>query len=51
MAAARALACAGMEAAELDLIIVGSTLGDELAPNVASGTQKRLKARNAAAWT
>ena len=49
VAAARALACAGMEAGELDLIIVGSTLGDELAPNVASGTQKRLGARNAAA--
>ena len=49
VAAARALACAGMEAGELDLIIVGSTLGDELAPNVASGTQKRLGAKNAAA--
>jgi len=49
VAAARALACAGMGADALDLIIVGSTLGDELAPNVASGTQKRLGARNAAA--
>jgi len=49
VAGARALACAGMGADELDLIIVGSTLGDELAPNVASGTQKRLGARNAAA--
>ena len=48
VAAARALACAGMEAGELDLIVVGSTLGDELCPNVSSGTQKRLGARNAA---
>ena len=51
VAAARALACAGMEAAELDLIIVGSTLGDELAPNVASGTQKRLGAGTPRPWT
>ena len=43
VAAARALACAGMGRRRLDLIIVGSTLGDELAPNVASGTQKRLR--------
>jgi len=49
VAAARALACAGLEASALDLIVVGSTLGDELCPNVASGTQKRLRANNAAA--
>ena len=49
VASARALACAGLSADALDLIIVGSTLGDELAPNVASGTQKRLGAKNAAA--
>ncbi len=49
VAAARALACAGLEAQDLDIIIVGSTIGDELAPNVASGTQERLGACNAAA--
>ena len=30
-------------------MVVGSTIGDELAPNVASGVQDRLGARNAAA--
>jgi 3-oxoacyl-[acyl-carrier-protein] synthase-3 len=49
VASARALACAGMRADELDLIVVGSTLADELAPNAASGVQKRLGASNAAA--
>src|SRR5512138_3048033 len=49
VAASRALACAGVSAAELDLVIVGSTIGDELAPNVASGVQVRLGAVNAAA--
>jgi 3-oxoacyl-[acyl-carrier-protein] synthase-3 len=49
VAASRALACAGLEAAALDLIIVGSTIGDETAPNVASGLQLRLGAVNAAA--
>ena len=49
VASARALACAGVSAEALDLVIVGSTLGDELAPNVASGVQQRLGARNAAA--
>jgi 3-oxoacyl-[acyl-carrier-protein] synthase-3 len=49
VAGSRALACAGMTPDRLDLVIVGSTLGDELAPNVASGVQKRLGARGAAA--
>lgn len=48
VAAARAVACAGVAADAIDLIIVGSTLGDELAPNVASGVQLRLGATNAA---
>ncbi len=48
VAAARALACAGVPAQAVDLIIVGTTLGDELAPNVASGVQRRLGAVNAA---
>ncbi len=49
VAGARALACAGLPADALDLVIVGSTLGDELAPNVASGVQRRLGATNAGA--
>lgn len=49
VAAARALACAGVPADALDLVVVGSTIGDELAPNVASGVQRRLGARNAGA--
>ncbi|HUL59560.1 MAG TPA: beta-ketoacyl-ACP synthase 3 [Anaeromyxobacteraceae bacterium] len=49
VAAARALACAGLEPRALDLIVAGSTLGDELAPNVASGVQKRLGASGAGA--
>ncbi len=49
VAAARALACAAVPAEALDLVIVGSTIGDELAPNVASGIQHELGARNAAA--
>jgi len=47
-AAARALACAGVSAEAVDLIILGSTLGDELAPNVASKLQLRLGATHAA---
>lgn len=49
VAGARALACAGLAPEALDLVVVGSTLGDELAPNVASGVQKRLGAVNAGA--
>ncbi|HMA47147.1 MAG TPA: 3-oxoacyl-ACP synthase, partial [Frankiaceae bacterium] len=48
VAASRALACAGVAAEALDLIIVGSTLGDELAPNMASGLQLRLGATRSA---
>lgn len=49
VAARRALACAGIEPSALDLVVLGSTIGDELAPNQASGVQKRLGAKNAAA--
>ena len=49
VAAARALACAGLAAESLDLVIVGTTLADEIAPNAASGVQARLGAANAAA--
>ena len=48
VASARALACAGLPAAELDLIVVGATIGDQICPNVASGIQKRLGAARAA---
>jgi 3-oxoacyl-[acyl-carrier-protein] synthase-3 len=48
VAAARALACAGLSPEAVDLIVVGSTLGDEVAPNVASGVQLRLGAARAA---
>jgi 3-oxoacyl-[acyl-carrier-protein] synthase-3 len=49
VAAARALACAGISAEAVDLVVLGSTIGDELAPNVASGVARRLGARNAGA--
>ncbi len=49
VAAARALACGGIAPEAVDLVVVGSTLGDELAPNVASGVQRDLGAVNAGA--
>lgn len=48
VAAARALACAGLDPSELDLVILGASLGDELVPNTASGVQKLLGAKRAA---
>jgi 3-oxoacyl-[acyl-carrier-protein] synthase-3 len=49
VAAARALACAGLAAADLDLIVYGSCSNDEQVPNSASGVQVRLGAHRAAA--
>ena len=49
VAAARALACAGVKADELDFIIYGSCSADELVPNSASGLQVKLGAHKAAA--
>ena len=49
VAAKRALACAGIEASELDFIIYGSCSFDEHVPNTASGLQARLGATKAAA--
>jgi len=49
VAAARALACAGVDAAEVDLIVYGSCSNDEQVPNSASGVQVRLGAHNAGA--
>lgn len=47
VAAARALACAGLPADQLELVVLGSTLPDQLAPNTASGVARQLGATNA----
>jgi 3-oxoacyl-[acyl-carrier-protein] synthase-3 len=49
VAAARALACAGLAAADVDLIIYGGVSNDEACPNSSSGVQIMLGATNAAA--
>jgi len=49
VAAARALACAGLDAADVDLIVLGTVSADEHVPNTASGVQLLLGAHNAAA--
>jgi 3-oxoacyl-[acyl-carrier-protein] synthase III len=49
VASRRALACAGLQAEELDLIVFGTCSMDELVPNMASGVQQRLGAVNAGA--
>ena len=49
LAARRALACAGIEAGEVDLIVYGSCSNDEQVPNSASGVQAALGAPRAAA--
>ena len=49
VAAARALACAGLEAGDVDLIVYGSCTNDEAVPNSASGVQAALGATRAAA--
>jgi 3-oxoacyl-[acyl-carrier-protein] synthase-3 len=49
VAAARALACAGLDPADLDLIIYGGVSNDEMVPNSASGVQVTLGATRAAA--
>jgi 3-oxoacyl-[acyl-carrier-protein] synthase-3 len=49
VAAARALACAGVAATDVDLIVYGSCSNDEQIPNTASGLQYRLGATHAAA--
>src|SRR5207302_7965170 len=45
----RALACAGLDAADVDLIIYGGCSNDEAVPNSASGVQVGLGATSAAA--
>jgi 3-oxoacyl-[acyl-carrier-protein] synthase III len=49
VAAARALACAGLDAKDVDLIVLGSCSYDEQVPNSASGVQALLGATSAAA--
>ena len=49
IAAARALACAGLDARDVDLIVLGTVSADEHVPNTASGVQILLGANNAAA--
>jgi 3-oxoacyl-[acyl-carrier-protein] synthase-3 len=49
VAAARALACADLDAKDLDLIVLGACSGDETVPNTASAVQLLLRATNAAA--
>jgi 3-oxoacyl-[acyl-carrier-protein] synthase-3 len=49
VAARRAIACAGLEAGDIDLIVYGSCSNDEQVPNSASGVQAALGATRAAA--
>src|SRR6516225_4869256 len=49
VAAARALAAAGLAGADTELIVFGSCSYDDQVPNMASGVQLRLGARSAAA--
>ena len=49
VACARALACAGVAATDVDLIVYGSCSNDEQIPNTASGVQLLLGATHAAA--
>ncbi len=48
LAASRALACAGLAAGDVDLIVFGSTSYEEQVPNTASAVQVKLGARSAA---
>lgn len=48
VACAKALACAGKTAEEVDMIIFGGCTFDELVPNAASNVQRLLGAKNAA---
>jgi 3-oxoacyl-[acyl-carrier-protein] synthase-3 len=49
VAAARALACAGLEGKQVELIVIGTTSYDDQVPNVASGVQRRIGADGCAA--
>jgi 3-oxoacyl-[acyl-carrier-protein] synthase-3 len=49
VAAARALACAGLDGRQVELIVAGTTSYDDQVPNVASGIQRRIGAEGCAA--
>lgn len=49
VAAARALACAGLTGRDVDLIVFGTTTHDDQCPNMASGLQQRIGAEGCAA--
>lgn len=49
IAASRAIACAGLEAGDIDLIVYGGCTNEEAVPNSASGVQVALGATRAAA--
>lgn len=49
IASARALACAGLDAKDVELVVYGSCSNDEAVPNSASGLQWKLGAAQAAA--
>jgi 3-oxoacyl-[acyl-carrier-protein] synthase III len=49
VAAQQAIAAAGIAARDLDLIVFGTCSHDDQVPNMASGIQERIGARNAAA--
>jgi 3-oxoacyl-[acyl-carrier-protein] synthase III len=49
IASARALACAGLDASDVELIVYGSCSNEETVPNCASGVQVALGATGAAA--
>ena len=49
IASARALACAGLDASDVDLIIYGGCSNEEVVPNSASGVQLALGATRAGA--
>ena len=50
VAAARALACAGIPGERIELIVFGSCSYDDQVPNMASGIQLRIGARESAAY-
>jgi 3-oxoacyl-[acyl-carrier-protein] synthase III len=50
VSAMRALACAGLNPADVELIVIGSCSFDDQVPNQASGLQVRLGAKRAAAY-
>jgi 3-oxoacyl-[acyl-carrier-protein] synthase III len=49
-ASRRAIACAGMDPKDIELIIYGSCSNDETVPNSASGVQQRIGAARAASF-